>query len=130
MFEWLVEPFGLGLMGTFALIALIVLRMPISFAMILVGGIGVTILNGPAIFLAQLKTLAYGQFSIYDLSVVPMFLLMGALATKIGMGARSVSGGTGVARGGCAAERHVRGCCLRHVWRCVRLLFGHRHNHG
>lgn len=86
MFEWLAEPFGLGLIGTFALIALIVLRMPISFAMILVGGIGVTLLNGPAIFLAQLKTLAYGQFSIYDLSVVPMFLLMGALATKIGMG--------------------------------------------
>ena len=27
--------------------------------------------------MSQLKTLAYGQFSIYDLSVVPMFVLMG-----------------------------------------------------
>ncbi|WP_424981335.1 TRAP transporter large permease [Maritalea sp. S77] len=86
MFEWLAEPFALGLLGTFALIGLIILRMPIAFAMILVGGIGVTLVNGPSIFLSQLKTLAYGQFSIYDLSVVPMFLLMGALATKIGMG--------------------------------------------
>lgn len=86
MIEWFTSAFGLGLLGTFFLILLIILRMPIAFAMILVGGIGVTLLNGPAIFLAQLKTLAYGQFSIYDLSVVPMFLLMGALATKIGMG--------------------------------------------
>ncbi len=41
-------------------------------------------LNGPALLLSQLKTLAYGQFSIYDLSVVPMFVLMGALAARPG----------------------------------------------
>ncbi|WP_118133345.1 TRAP transporter large permease [Oceanicella sp. SM1341] len=71
---------GLGL-----LVILIALRMPIAYSMILVGGIGVTILNGPAIFMSQLKTLAYGQFSIYDLSVVPMFVLMGNIATKAGL---------------------------------------------
>lgn len=75
----------IGFSGLAVLILLIALRMPIAFAMILVGGIGVTILNGPAIFMSQLKTLAYGQFSIYDLSVVPMFVLMGNIATHAGL---------------------------------------------
>ncbi len=67
------------------LLLLIALRIPIAYAMIVTGGIGVTILNGPLIFMSQLKDLAYIQFSIYDLSVVPMFVLMGNLATKAGL---------------------------------------------
>ena len=74
-----------GVIGLAALVALIVIRMPIAYAMILVGGVGVSILNGPDIFLAQLKNLAYSQFSIYDLSVVPMFVLMGSIATQAGL---------------------------------------------
>jgi tripartite ATP-independent transporter DctM subunit len=74
-----------GFAGLAVLVALIAIRMPIAYAMILVGGAGIMILSGPAIFLNQLKTLAYGQFAIYDLSVVPMFVLMGALATKAGL---------------------------------------------
>jgi tripartite ATP-independent transporter DctM subunit len=75
----------IGFSGLGMLVLLIALRMPIAYSMILVGGIGVTILNGPAIFFSQLKTLAYGQFSIYDLSVVPMFVLMGNISTKAGL---------------------------------------------
>ncbi len=74
-----------GLAGLLGLLFLIVLRIPIAYAMIVTGGIGVTILNGPLIFMSQLKDLAYIQFSIYDLSVVPMFVLMGNLATKAGL---------------------------------------------
>ena len=74
-----------GFAGLAVLVFLIAIRMPIAYAMILVGGIGVTLLNGAAIFMSQLKTLAYGQFSIFDLSVVPMFVLMGALATRTGL---------------------------------------------
>lgn len=81
----MLDALAIGMAGLVVLIALIALRMPIAYAMILVGGIGVTILNGPAIVLSQLKTLAYGQFSIYDLSVVPMFVLMGNIATKAGL---------------------------------------------
>jgi len=81
----MVDALLIGFAGLGALVALIVLRMPIAYAMILVGGIGVTLLNGADIFLSQLKTLAYGQFSIYDLSVLPMFVLMGALATRAGL---------------------------------------------
>jgi tripartite ATP-independent transporter DctM subunit len=75
----------IGFSGLGVLVVLIALRMPIAYSMILVGGIGVTILNGPAIFFSQLKTLAYGQFSIFDLSVVPMFVLMGNISTKAGL---------------------------------------------
>ena len=71
---------GLGLM-----VALIALRMPIAHAMILVGAGGIALLSGPAILFSQLKTLAFGQFAVYDLSVVPMFVLMGALAARAGL---------------------------------------------
>lgn len=81
----MIDALLIGFAGLGALVVLIVLRMPIAYAMILVGGIGVTLLNGADIFLSQLKTLAYGQFSIYDLSVLPMFVLMGALATRAGL---------------------------------------------
>ncbi len=74
-----------GFAGLAVLVTLIALRMPVAYAMILVGGVGVTLLNGSAIFMNQLKTLAYGQFSIFDLSVVPMFVLMGALANRAGL---------------------------------------------
>src|SRR5690606_4721978 len=53
--------------------------------MILVGAVGTTILNGPAIVLSQLKGLAYSQFSVYDLSIVPMFVLMGYVASLSGL---------------------------------------------
>jgi len=75
----------IGFIGLGFLVILIALRMPIAYSMILVGGVGVTILNGPDIFFSQLKTLAYGQFSIFDLSVVPMFVLMGNISTKAGL---------------------------------------------
>jgi tripartite ATP-independent transporter DctM subunit len=53
--------------------------------MILVGIIGTTIQSGPLIVLNQLKDLAYAQFSVYDLSVLPMFILMGGLASRCGL---------------------------------------------
>ena len=99
------EPMTLGLAGLVLLIALIAIRMPIAYAMILVGGIGTTLINGPAILMSQLKTLGYGQFSIYDLSVVPMFILMGALATKTGLSRdlfRAANAWVGRFRGGTA----------------------------
>jgi len=99
------EALSLGLGGLAALIVLIALRMPIAYAMILVGGIGIAALNGPALMLNQLKTLGWGQFSIYDLSVVPMFVLMGALASRSGLSAALFRAGNawlGWMRGGTA----------------------------
>lgn len=72
----------IGLTGLAVLIGLIAIRIPIAYAMAAVGIGGVLLLSGPAILLSQLKTLAYGTFSNYDLSVVPLFILMGHIATK------------------------------------------------
>ena len=79
------EPIFLGISSLFVLIFLIIIRIPIAYAMILTGGIGIMSIDGVGTIFNQLKTLAYGQFSNYDLSVVPLFILMGALASRIGL---------------------------------------------
>ena len=79
------EPIFLGISSLFVLIFLIIIRIPIAYAMILTGGIGIMNIDGVGTIFNQLKTLAYGQFSNYDLSVVPLFILMGALASRIGL---------------------------------------------
>ncbi len=97
----------LGVYGLIILVALIAIRMPIAYAMILVGGVGAAILSGPNVILSQLKTLPYGQFSNYDLSVVPMFILMGNLASRAGLSKdlfRAANAWLGWMRGGVAVS--------------------------
>ncbi len=77
--------FVVGLVGLLALLALIAIRVPIAYTMILVGVIGTAFESGPTVVLYQLKDLAYSQFSNYDLSVLPMFILMGSLAARCGL---------------------------------------------
>jgi tripartite ATP-independent transporter DctM subunit len=95
----------IGVLGLVALVVLIAIRIPIAYTMILVGAVGSMILDGPAILLAQLKNLAYSQFSIYDLSVLPMFVLMGNIATRAGLSRdlfRAANAWLGWLRGGVA----------------------------
>ncbi|MXZ49353.1 MAG: TRAP transporter large permease subunit, partial [Rhodobacteraceae bacterium] len=101
----MMDPIFLGLIGLVVLFLLIMIRMPIAYAMILVGGLGITLINGPALVLNQLKTLAYFQFSIYSLTVVPMFVLMGCLASRSGLSAalfRAANAWLGWLKGGTA----------------------------
>lgn len=99
------ESITIGFLGLGTLVFLIAIRMPIAYAMIIVGTVGIAILNGPGIVLSQLKDLAYGQFSVYDLSVVPLFILMGAIASRSGLSAdlfRAANAWLGWMRGGVA----------------------------
>lgn len=101
----MIDAVAAGVAGLVALVALIVVRMPIAYSMILVGGAGIVVVNGPLPMLNQLKTLAYGQFSIYSLTVVPMFVLMGAIASKAGLSQalfRAANAWLGWLRGGTA----------------------------
>lgn len=94
-----------GILGFAALLALIAIRVPIAYTMILVGLVGTSILSGPAIVLSQLKDLAYSQFSNYDLTVLPMFILMGGLAYRCGLSYdlfRGANAWIGRVRGGIA----------------------------
>ena len=108
----MIDPVWLGLGALVVLVILIAIRMPVAYSMILVGGLGIVLVNGPALMLAQLKTLAYGQFSIYDLSVVPMFVLMGELAVLAGLSQalfRGANAWLGWMRGGTAMAA-IAGC--------------------
>ena len=95
----------IGLIGLGSLIALIAIRVPIAHSMLLVGAAGIAVLSGPGILLSQLKTLVYSQFSIYDLSVLPMFVLMGNIASRAGLSKdlfRAANAWLGWMRGGVA----------------------------
>lgn len=67
------------------LIFLMVLRVPIAVAMIIAGAGGYILLAGWSPLINYLKTAAYWRFAAYELSVVPLFLLMGQFATKAGI---------------------------------------------
>ena len=71
--------------GFAALLGLIVLRAPIALSMMLVGALGyVHILDWSAL-LNYLKSTPYHLFANYTLSVIPLFILMGALAERGGL---------------------------------------------
>lgn len=87
------------------MLALMALRMPIWLAMFIPGALGYIGLSGGEALLAYLKGLAFARFSIYDLSVIPLFLLMGQLATHGGLSAalfRAATAFVGHWRGGLA----------------------------
>ncbi len=79
--------FSLALIGFGALLALIALRLPIGLAMLLVGSWGYVQLNGLLPFLNYIKTTPYQTFANYTLSVIPLFVLMGAFAERSGLAA-------------------------------------------
>ena len=66
-------------------LVLIALRMPVAVAMFLVGGFGFASIAGWPAFLNLLNTAPFGKVSSYTLSVLPLFLLMGQLATRSGL---------------------------------------------
>jgi len=99
------DSFIIGIAGLAGLLALIAIRVPIAYTMILVGIVGISFQSGPWIVLNQLKDLAYAQFSNYDLSVLPMFVLMGGLASRCGLSSdlfRAANAWLGRFRGGVA----------------------------
>lgn len=79
----------LGLLSFPVMLALIFLRVPIGVAMLSVGVFGSFLITGSfGPMLAQFKSLTYSVFSSYSLSVVPLFLLMGAFASISGMSSK------------------------------------------
>ena len=75
--------FGFLMFG--AMIVLLSIRVPIGIAMLAVGVAGYVTLAGWSPLLNYLKSVAYSRFSVYDLSVIPMFLLMGQFASQGGL---------------------------------------------
>lgn len=75
----------LGVLMFALMLTLMAFRVHIAVAMLVVGVIGYVSLVGWLPLLAHLKTAPYARFSNYDLSVIPLYLLMGAFAARGGL---------------------------------------------
>jgi len=60
-------------------------RVPIAIAMFTAGAIGYVMQTGWGPFSSFLNTQAFARFASYDLSVIPLFILMGHFATQGGI---------------------------------------------
>jgi C4-dicarboxylate transporter DctM subunit len=68
-----------------AMLVLMALRTPIAIAMFVAGSIGYVLQAGWHPLASFLNNQAFARFASYDLSVIPLFLLMGNLATQGGI---------------------------------------------
>ena len=68
-----------------SMLALMAVRVPIAASMFAAGAIGYVTQTGWAPFASFLNTQAFARFAGYDLSVIPLFILMGHFATKGGI---------------------------------------------
>jgi C4-dicarboxylate transporter, DctM subunit len=92
-----------AVIGFGVLLVLIGLRMPVGLAMLATGAGGYTYLADATIFLNYLKSTPFFLFSNYTLSVIPLFIMMGAFAERSGLATdlfRAASGLVGHLRGG------------------------------
>ncbi|MEO8390452.1 TRAP transporter large permease subunit [Polaromonas sp.] len=67
------------------MLAFMVVRVPISVAMFTAGAIGYVMQTGWGPFSSFINTQAFARFASYDLSVIPLFILMGHFATQGGI---------------------------------------------
>ncbi|MBT5940723.1 MAG: TRAP transporter large permease [Rhodospirillaceae bacterium] len=76
---------AIGFIGLFFLFLFLVLRMPVAMAMLVVGFVGTWVVNGTVPALTSLSGEAFEIISFSQLTVVPLFVLMGNLAGVSGM---------------------------------------------
>jgi C4-dicarboxylate transporter DctM subunit len=76
---------SIGLTMFAAMLVFMAIRVPIAIAMFISGAVGYIVLSGWMPLLAHLKGAVYGRVSVYDLSVIPLFMLMGAIAVQGGL---------------------------------------------
>ncbi|WP_413718748.1 TRAP transporter large permease [Silicimonas sp. MF1-12-2] len=76
---------AIGLIGIAALFFLLVLRIPVAFAMFVVGFFGIAALNGTNAAISLLASESFTLASSPELVVIPLFILMGNVASATGM---------------------------------------------
>jgi C4-dicarboxylate transporter, DctM subunit len=95
----------LGLAMFVAMIVLMALRVPIAAAMFIPGLAGYWLMSDTATALNFLKGSAVARLTVYELSVIPLFLLMGQFATQGGLSRdlfKAAAAWVGHVRGGLA----------------------------
>ncbi len=81
-------PVAAGLTGFVILIILMFLRIPVGFVMAIVGVAGFAYLASPDAALSLFARDFFATFGSYNLTVVPLFILMGQLAHYTGISGR------------------------------------------
>lgn len=102
MMQWAPQ---IGLVMFVAMIVLMALRVPIAAAMFIPGLVGYALMSDSATVLNFLKGSAVARLTVYELSVIPLFLLMGQFATQGGLSRdlfKAASALVGHVRGGLA----------------------------
>ena len=106
------NPITVGITGIIILVILFLVRMPVGFALAFVGLIGFAFLVSPEAGAAMLARDFFHSLSSYSLTVIPMFVLMGSIASASGMSKRLYDASyslLGRLRGGLAIAT-VAGC--------------------
>ena len=82
-----IEMSGLQIAGFLLVLmfVLMALRAPIAISMFVAGSVGYVIQTGWAPYLNFMNSMAFARFASYDLSVIPLFILMGQFATQGGI---------------------------------------------
>lgn len=79
------DPLLTGILGLIVLFLLIFMRVPIGFAMAVIGFIGFGIIAGFGPSLSHLGNVSFMSVASFTLSVIPLFVLMGYFASNAGI---------------------------------------------
>lgn len=79
------SPELLGVAGFGVLFALMALGTPVAVALLIVGFVGTILLSGFQAAAYTLSGQAFATITIYELSIIPLFILMGNLASAAGL---------------------------------------------
>lgn len=82
---WEISRGVVGVLGIAALFVLLFTGMPVAFVMIFVGFLGYAYVVNPTAALGLLGTAPFAFTARYSFSVIPLFMLMGALAFHAGL---------------------------------------------
>lgn len=116
----MIDPQTAGIIGLAVLFFLLLMGMPIGFALAFVGFWGISLMTDISVALPTLIRSFSATFSTYSFSVIPLFVLMGELATVSGLShgiyavadkwLRRLPGGLGIATiGACAGFSAICG---------------------
>lgn len=134
------SPIVLGIIGLAAVIVLAALRMQIGFALATVGFLGLAYLRSLEVAIAVVRSQIFYTVYHYGFTVIPLFVLLGAVAASSGIGERfylaadkwlgQVRGGLALATmGTCAGFAAVCGSSVAETATMCKLAFPEMERH-
>lgn len=78
-------PVQVGILGIVVMFALLAASMPVAFAMGVVGLLGFSVIVSPQAAISMIAMDLYDTLSSYNLTVIPLFVLMGQVALHAGV---------------------------------------------